>query len=1167
MAYNSTRLHSVFFYAVAIAVVAIAVFLVPASAAPQNTTVFRVPNEDISKLAKVNITSRTDYGSFAIIEVPDAEVRKLKAAKTRANEEPSAGEVRLQDHQFNTRKSTPALPAGLKSIETPGQSQFYIVQLKGPTKPEWISEITATGARIISYIPENNYVVWADPSTAQLIDKTSGVSWRDSMHPAYKIAKSLSTAKGKIDYISVVIYDESSQQTIEKITALGGMLIQKTQTRLSNSVPATKAWFSGDAGLVEKIARLPGVLRIEKDSMVSSVDDAVACQIVVGHHTGGATYTTPTYPDWLSSVGYDGTGSIVAVLDTGCDTNDETTMHQDLQGRIQSIIGYTPLTDLVGHGTHVAGIIAGTAVIGTTDSNGYPYGQGMAPGSKLVIQNAVLGQFPPSGDWGILTKDALDAGAFVSNNSWFWISEPGVGYTPMCAEFDALVRDGDRTTEGLQPLTMVFSVGNGGPDENTVYQPKEAKNIITVGASENYRPLQVLGLSCGATSDINGVADFSSRGPCLDGRLAPTIVAPGTSVASAASYSAAAIGSYNDPFDPCKRLIDDDYALMSGTSQAAPLVSGAVALIGQWWRTWHNGANPSPAMTKAILVNSADDMYGGSDGRGGTLSHIPNNSQGWGRLNVDAAINPANTYYDDQTWLLTATGQSRRYRIQAADPSKPIRITLVWTDAPGTPGANAWVNDLDLSVTGSAGTYLGNHFSNGWSTTGPTRDSINNVECVYIQNPSGTYTVTVTAANIAGDGVPGNDQMLDQDYALVIRNAMVGGEQLSTYVSSNKGGPALPDYYQVNVDGSGWCAVGVRSSSGSDHDISLYNDPGYYGLLTTSSIRGSGIDLIAIDGNSTPLSTLYPKVTAYNGKTGYRIEWATHTTDLIPGVTNSQSFSDSNILRVWDVSVSDPSNCVIRVTPTAGLDIGVAVFGSNVGIPATWYKGRVESLGEADSANAGSAETLSVTLPVAGRYGAVVWNKGGTGDVSILLDTSPPTTPVVTTPAAYTTDFTKLSASWTASDPETGIVMYEYAIGRSLGATDVVGWTNVGTSTYVVHTGLTLSSGENYYISVQATNALGQKSLVGTSAPVMACNAVADIAAAKLLPSGKGVVLTQKHVSAVFAGTFYIEEAERFSGIGVQWPGSVTEGVRVTVAGRLVTSANERFIDAVSVTP
>ncbi len=96
-------------------------------------------------------------------------------------------------------------------------------------------------------------------------------------------------------------------------------------------------------------------------------------------------------------------------------------------------------------------------------------------------------------------------------------------------------------------------------------------------------------------------------------------------------------------------------------------------------------------------------------------------------------------------------------------------------------------------------------------------------------------------------------------------------------------------------------------------------------------------------------------------------------------------------------------------------------------------------------------------------------------------DQTPPTTPLVTDDGLYSTSPDTLHASWSASDPETGITEYQYAIGTQPGLTDTADWTSAGTATEITRSGLTLTSGTTCYISVKAKNGAGMWSDVGVS--------------------------------------------------------------------------------------
>ncbi|MDI6689748.1 MAG: S-layer homology domain-containing protein [Actinomycetota bacterium] len=108
-----------------------------------------------------------------------------------------------------------------------------------------------------------------------------------------------------------------------------------------------------------------------------------------------------------------------------------------------------------------------------------------------------------------------------------------------------------------------------------------------------------------------------------------------------------------------------------------------------------------------------------------------------------------------------------------------------------------------------------------------------------------------------------------------------------------------------------------------------------------------------------------------------------------------------------------------------------------------------------------------------------------TSDANFTIDSTPPSTPVVTGDGDYTSSADRLHASWASSDPQSGVVEYQYAIGTSPGVTDVVPWTSVGSSTSVTRTGLNLERGKTYYFVVKAKNGVGLWSAPGVSDGIM----------------------------------------------------------------------------------
>lgn len=260
------------------------------------------------------------------------------------------------------------------------------------------------------------------------------------------------------------------------------------------------------------------------------------------------------------AAGYDGKGVTVAVLDTGVDAT-----HPDLKDRIdaQKNFSGTPDTvDRVGHGTHVASIVAGSGA-----RSGGKY-KGVAPGARLVI-GKVLDDTGEGYDSDIIAgmQWAVTQGAKVVNLSL------GGQDTPETDPVELAVNELSAESGAL----FVIAAGNSGPGAATIGTPGSAAAALTVGAVDR--------------QDV--VADFSSRGPAADGALKPDLTAPGVDIVAAK----AAEGVEGDP-------AADGYVSMSGTSMATPHVAGAAAIIAQQHPDWTGGR------IKAVLTGSAEPAPG-----------------------------------------------------------------------------------------------------------------------------------------------------------------------------------------------------------------------------------------------------------------------------------------------------------------------------------------------------------------------------------------------------------------------------------------------------------------------------------------------------------------------------------------------------------------------------
>ena len=300
---------------------------------------------------------------------------------------------------------------------------------------------------------------------------------------------------------------------------------------------------------------------------------------------------------------------------------------------------------------------------------------GVAPKAKVFATKIFAGETLSiiTGTMESLVMGAYNAGSRVSSNSWG--ADVFGGYDNDAQLFDRMTRDAS-SANGIQPMTFVFSAGNSGQGgAQTIGSPGTAKNVITVGAGENSDKGQIDKSGMGPTSadDLRDIAVFSSRGPMLDGRLAPTLFAPGTHVSGAASDDPKFDGSgvSGRPAGRSRRkpqhlqgIIPPTRTTIPGAAAPAtpcPTVAGAVALLYEYYKKVY-GSEPSPALVKAMLVAGAVDTAGGNRNFLNVnsiekLAPIPNNDAGWGRCSLVGLVDNTRTVFKiDQSDLMSFHG-------------------------------------------------------------------------------------------------------------------------------------------------------------------------------------------------------------------------------------------------------------------------------------------------------------------------------------------------------------------------------------------------------------------------------------------------------------------------------------------------------------------------------
>lgn len=690
-----------------------------------------------------------DYGSRLLVRVSgrvDASWMSGRAARLE-----SMGYLRYRGWQG---RADGHAPANLPDL----QDAYLVLALIGPMDPDWRLAIESAGLRIVDHVHPYGLVVRGDSRDVQAL---AGSLTTSRGYPVItqalelprgsRISRDLAGWIGKRVALADLGVKRAEDAAQVRVVYFPGAMLDEANARVSARLEPM-----GELDLAARSAKFLAT-REQLDALLDEVDGVGYVHGVYPKQTHNNITPfdniTGIKPVW-DDLGYTGEGFIAGVNDSGVDEE-----HPDFAGgALLATSGAMSGTDN-GHGTHVTGTVVGRgATPSPTNTSGcgdlttpLPDARGMAPGARAVHNNIF--------DGGISTEGGMmqwmsQQGAVVNNNSWGYgtILGPITDYGSETAAVDAAVRDADPDTADInEQMSIVFAAGNSAAQG--VSKPANGKNVITVGASQSDRCGSYVPGQC-AGPDIDGMACFSSQGP-TQGRIKPDIVAPGTDTLSTASTDPQATwGGWDQPWT------GEFYALLSGTSMAAPVVTGAAVLFYEYHLDTH-GDMPSPALVKAALINTATDMGSG----------FPSNVQGWGRLNLKKAmqgpVEDGIVHFDQDDVDHLATGEQWRTEISIGSSDEPARFTLVWTDPPGSAGCDpCHVNDLDLVVTSPGGTlYRGNQFSGAWSQADPAgRDAGNNVENVFVQNPQpGTWQVEIDAVSVAT-----NPKLLSgQDFALV----------------------------------------------------------------------------------------------------------------------------------------------------------------------------------------------------------------------------------------------------------------------------------------------------------------------------------------------------------------------------------------------------------------
>jgi serine protease AprX len=372
--------------------------------------------------------------------------------------------------------------------------------------------------------------------------------------------------------------------------------------------------------------------------------------------------------NWVrESLGLDGAGVGVAIIDSGV-----TSWHDDLGSdrvvHFADFVDFQPLpSDEYGHGTHVAGIIAGSGY----DSNGAR--RGVAPAANLVVLKVL-----DADGYGYISNVIAALDYAVEHRAQFNIRVINLSVAAGVYESynsDPLTLAAKRAVQA--GVVVVTAAGNLGRNAQRAIQyggvtaPGNAPWVLTVGASSHNGT---------ASRTDDSIAPFSSRGPgFIDYAAKPDIVAPGVGIESLTDATSSLFLSH-----PSARLwgtVDtatQPYLSLSGTSMSAPVVTGTVALMMQ--------ANPalSPNLVKAILQYTAEHKLRYND-----------LTQGAGFLNARGAV---------QLAKILGSGAARTASSSSISDPTPWNRHINWGNHRIGGGvlradANAWIANLTWGAT------------------------------------------------------------------------------------------------------------------------------------------------------------------------------------------------------------------------------------------------------------------------------------------------------------------------------------------------------------------------------------------------------------------------------------------------------------------------------------
>lgn len=603
---------------------------------------FRAPEQLAFLRERVEVLQES--GVHLWVSLEENQVDTLIAQGMQVIPRPEASLVELPALAFDPEAEPPEPPEALRATEPSGDATGdYLVKFRAPTDKPWLQEIATLGGELLQSLPSQAAVFRFTKAEADAVRALAFVAYVGPFHPAYAVSPDLTGTEEPFTATSL----RNMQVTLPPDDPAGNLLLRffdgLNPEASRAAVEAAGATIVTDVALgfrvrvpqarAVQVLRVPGLFAAQPPTTAELVNNNGG--VILGANQVRTVGTT----NFL--VNLTGAGEVAGMVDSGCDVGNlagavppfvgavMTAFHADLRTNVrlvrnsatpQNPAGVAP--DASPHGTHVAGTICGDG----TSSGGQV--RGIAPSASMVALGPLPANFQPPFEF------AFQNGARVINNSWGSSFSVGVNNNRYLPNFGFAL---DRWCFDHPDVLLLFAAGNderdvlgggnGVLDANNLKLECVAKNVFTVGASENlrnnggwrdsYRTFfgprynhaafnATAGGAAGAftfSDNHNEVALFSSRGAVRTaalantGRIKPDIVAVGTNVLSARSQWVAPPPAPPAPPIPVPfwnansdsmlpaGLNRNLYQILSGTSMATPMTTGSAVLVRQYYRS------------------------------------------------------------------------------------------------------------------------------------------------------------------------------------------------------------------------------------------------------------------------------------------------------------------------------------------------------------------------------------------------------------------------------------------------------------------------------------------------------------------------------------------------------------------------------------------------------